>query len=84
MNPIGVRGGGGTRSEKRGILVMIQFARTMAGNYLIDQLKWKVSLNNKEVRQLFHQMILSMFPISSRETSGIVLCNMAIPPRSLR
>ena len=38
------------------------------------QLKWRVSSNNKGLGQLFNQMILSMFPISSRETSRVFLC----------
>ncbi|KAJ0946977.1 hypothetical protein HanRHA438_Chr01g0010051 [Helianthus annuus] len=33
------------------------------------QLKWRVFSNNKGLGQLFNQIILSMFPISSRETS---------------
>lgn len=35
------------------------------------QLKRRFSSNNKELGQLFNQMKLSMFPISSRETSGL-------------
>ncbi|KAH0849722.1 LOW QUALITY PROTEIN: hypothetical protein HID58_096143, partial [Brassica napus] len=42
------------------------------------QLKWRVSSNNKELGQLFNQMILSMFPISSRETSGLFLCKIVL------
>ncbi|KAG5606352.1 hypothetical protein H5410_027844 [Solanum commersonii] len=36
------------------------------------QLKWRVSSNNRWLGQLFNQMILSMFPISSRETNLFV------------
>lgn len=42
------------------------------------QLKWRVSSNNKELGQLFNQMILSMFPISSREASGLFLCKIVL------
>ncbi|RZC45463.1 hypothetical protein C5167_038444 [Papaver somniferum] len=43
-----------------------------------DQLKWRVSSNNKELSQLFNQMRLNMFPISSRETSGVFLCKIVL------
>uniref|UniRef100_A0A3Q7EBM7 Ycf2 N-terminal domain-containing protein n=1 Tax=Solanum lycopersicum TaxID=4081 RepID=A0A3Q7EBM7_SOLLC len=42
------------------------------------QLKWMVSSNNKGLGQLFNQIILSMFPISSRETSGLFLCKIVL------
>ncbi|KAL9152293.1 hypothetical protein ABFS82_11G112600 [Erythranthe guttata] len=40
--------------------------------------KWRVSSNNKGLDQLFNQMILSMFPISSRETRGLFLCKIML------
>ncbi|KAL0925498.1 hypothetical protein M5K25_003837 [Dendrobium thyrsiflorum] len=36
-----------------------------------DQFRGRVSSNNKELGKLCNPMILSMFPISSRETSGV-------------
>ncbi|KAJ8424213.1 hypothetical protein Cgig2_033097 [Carnegiea gigantea] len=36
-------------------------------------MKWSASSNIKGLGQLFYQMILSLFPISSRETSGLFL-----------
>ena len=38
----------------------------------------EVSSNNKELGQLFNQMILSMFLISSREASGLFLCKIVL------
>ncbi|GFQ06029.1 protein ycf2 b [Phtheirospermum japonicum] len=41
-------------------------------------LKWRVSSNNKGLGQISNQMILNMFLISSRETSGLFLCRIVL------